>query len=749
MKTKLIKSLLGIGLIFSLGGLLWSCQEPIDGGKDKEQEVDEAGNRFEVTETITPIRYTETKYNGGDNGVSINVEEASSDNLYVSFMPGTDVQSYSVAVYPMAFIYNVLINAMNSDGKKELNVQEVYDILATLINNMDDENAAGRGFLINERTYGDDFYDYAISYMESPMQIFQIQPGMDYLVVAQAFFKSNENVAEEGLQGFADLCVCHVKSAPKEVVGNPSIAFKIQAGFTNFSVGHIPNESCGYFYYLTAYANEIDQYIDAYGEDMYCQFLCNYGNRVDAGSQESLAFGGTGAPLDEFVATAVALDINGTSSGVLNRKDFALRDVPGLGEAPECTISTPDRIGATIVEFNAALERNCMNLRYALYPAATANEIMARSDEEKKAFAKSMIQSTEANPAWVITNDNYIYDIENEELKGDRQEKRDYSWELQGGTEYRIIYAGFDRFLRPGELKATDVFTTAPLIENEPQNCKSDMKMSITGTTRTSVTMQFEYNTDNTALYFFQYFDPCYAKLDPKAEEGKDYPIFPDLENDSEETIRLKWLDAFLHFRYNDPFRTPWPNQWRADGDGHHVETYTWSGFDPGTTYKFAYMSEGWDGRYSEVGYCECTTSPAEGGDNPRIEDIKAEIQPNGSYKVTFIANEDTKELRHVCVNSAEGDYNTSLYLRNLSKKDPDVKYEQYVDKWTDFVIGNGLFTSSLTATDDLILSGDISVAFAVAIGGKTEDKFSDLYALVFKDGKVQRLEEYLGVESK
>lgn len=746
MKKNFLKFFLTTGVILSLGALAASCSDDDTKDPKPDPKPDDGKNTYVTTEGPTPIRYVETKYIGSENGVTIDATSVTPDNIKFTCQPGADVVSYRVQLYPMGAAYNTMLNAMNDEKKESLTTTETDNCLFLMLLNT--ESAVSGGKLFNEKSYGDDFASYEFDYMNSDLQVFDIQPDIDYLIAVQAFFD------EEGMQSPGDLCICHVKTPKKELVGNPEIAFDVVTGFTEYKVTHIPNSDCKYYYYLSSNTDNIQQYIDAYGESMYRQFLCHYGARLDV-SKDDLSF--TASNLDpelDYVTTAIALDANGTAVDKVFRKDFKLRQIPEETEAADYTISTPDKIAGSIIEFDLRMEKTCRDLRFRIVTKAVADEVMSRDEAARQAYAQRIYDvQTESETSWYVANTKFSFDRDNNKPTGDALEKREYWWDLAGDTEYVILYTGVNYYSEVSTLKATESFRTKPIVRDNPSACTSDIDMQIIETDRTSVTMQFKYNTEKTALYYFQYYSPVPAK---GADGGT--MIFPAVKDDSDEA-RYKpgkevgkdqtggWLFYLLDYRNPDPFQTPWPNMWRADGKGDQVVTYRWNGFNASTTYEFVYMAEDWNGVLSPVKFCTGITPTIEGGDNPTIS-ATAERQNDGTYKVSYATNEDSRQMLHLYVTSNDASAE-KLGLPDLRDKNPDIEYADYVKTWEEYVLANGLTTTALTSSQTVTPEGAITVAMAIAVGGKSADKpvYSKLATVVFTDGKAVSLEEYLGVK--
>lgn len=748
MKKNFLKFFLTTGVILSLGALAVSCSS--DDTKDGPTPPPDPGkNNYVVSEGPTPIRYVESKYIGTDTGVSVEAS-VTSDNIKFTCKPGEEISSYRLQVYPLGSMYNTMLNAMNKEKLESLTTTETENILLLALNNP--EATATGGKLINEKSHGEAFSLLELDYMNSDLQVFQVQPNTDYLIVVQAFFD------EEG-DTSGDLCICHVKTPTKEIVGSPEIGIDVKPDFTRYDITYVPNGDCKYFYFLSSVTSEIQQYIDAYGEDMYRQLLCHYGDRVDVSKDDMTSSAPEQDPTLDYVATAVALDANGTAVNKIFRRDFRLIPIPEETEAAQCLIDDPDKVGGSVIEFGVHHERNCKKLRFQVLPRKTAEAIMSGNDDLKQLYAEELFNNnSESNSSWVVENFKFAFDRENNKPTGDRQDVREYWWELTGDTEYIIVYAGINFYDEVSMLQATKPFRTKPIVRNNPSSCQSDLEMEVIATDRTSVTMQFKYNTEKTALYYFQYYSP-----DP---DGRPFRIFPDVKDGSDdarygtgkyaesEYINNQggtgWLYYFLDFRNNDPFRTPWPNMWYADGKGDQVETYQWTGFSANQTFEFAYMSEDWNGVLSPVKFCTGVTPVVVGGPNPTVS-LTADKLGDGTYQLVYTCNEDMREIRYMTasINSAEA---AALALAELRDKNPKYTYADYVEAWEEYVLANGLFDSSLSISQTLVPDGAISIAMAMAIGTNDDkDKtpaYSKLASLIFKDGKIMTLEDYLGVKS-
>ena len=133
-----LETRLSAWLAVAAGLLLFSCKT--DDPLEDEGTVDENGNTYVTTDCITPVRYVESDYYGGTTGVTVRMEEVSSDNIRFVCEPGTDINSFLVQVYPLATMYNTLYEQMSTEGKTSYTVEETSDLIAQAVQVVNDED---------------------------------------------------------------------------------------------------------------------------------------------------------------------------------------------------------------------------------------------------------------------------------------------------------------------------------------------------------------------------------------------------------------------------------------------------------------------------------------------------------------------------------------------------------------------------------------------------------------------------------
>ena len=746
MKKKILKLLFTLGMVMPMAFFSLSCSDDKVEGSGNKPIVDDKGNEFTVTEYITPLRYTDLKYIGGDNGVSIEVTEHKSNSIKFVCKPGSDIKSYRVNVYPIASLYNTLLNNLNEETEvNKYTADQVNDLIYMMITNTESEVSGGRlmnamasSLGTNYESYEFDAYDI-LTLPSSGEVAYTIKPDVDYLIVVQAFFDAN------GTETPADLCLCHVKTPDRELVGNPSVDMQVTTGFYSYSVEHIPNADCYGFYYLGTTASEIQQYIDTYGEEMYKDLLCHYGGLVLSSSGELFYNSNDLQGGDvEYCTTALAVDVNGTPAKNFERKDFKLAKIPENTEDATGTVSLPHKVSASVCHFNVKLEKNCSRLSYNVYLASTADALMQKSESERKEIALAMVtgNGTETNPGWIVQNPNYKLDAESGTLTGSEHETIEYTSELSGNTEYKIVYALMNGYGEATDLKVTESFRTKALVKDRPNDCIADIEMSVPETTREGFTIKSEFDKETVARVYWQYYAPV--------TEGTSW-IFPEKGDTSDEARyaeKTGWLYWFLEWR--DPsYGFPWPNELCNEliGPGRGQDEFYWGGFQPGTEYCFAYIAEDWNGVLGPVKFFDCKTQTINGGNNPMVE-ISYVKNNDGNFTITYTCNEETRELKYCVVDNNSG---ANIGLKELQSADfGGLTYEEYMEAWEEYCMQNGLTTAELKTTQDLKSSSEIAVALAIPVGGQEgKPVYGKLQTLVYRKstGKLVTLEEYMGVK--
>ena len=724
-----LETRLSAWLAVAAGLLLFSCKT--DDPLEDEGTVDENGNTYVTTDCITPVRYVESDYYGGTTGVTVRMEEVSSDNIRFVCEPGTDINSFLVQVYPLATMYNTLYEQMSTEGKTSYTVEETSDLIAQAVQvvNDEDEGISTGGVLYSRADYGDDFSSIEIDLSTSGITGYDILPGIDYLVVVQACF-------DDEATRYGDLAICHVESTPRSVTGDPSVGVELDPGVTSCGVTLTPSDDCAYVVYYGNDPAEFDEYIDVYGDDMFHDFMCHLYSDIGEFAVSDLELTFTVSDLtanSDYCMVALAFDSSGTPAERVTRADCTLGTIPEDAEEADCSVEAPHKYAATIAVFYVYLEANCLDVYYNIYPKEEAESYMAQDEESRAAKAEE------------IAREGFGIERPSSYPIGTEMTFEDYVTELEGNTEYAFIYVGRNEYGQVSDLKMSDSFTTKALVRDNPSASVEDAYMEIVDATRTSLTLKFTYNSENTAVIMHRNAFPIF-------EDNLEVYLFPD---EISETYRYDrepgsgdgkgWLYWFLDFKHEDANTTRWPDFVNTLYIPS-VDPIKVSGYDSDTTYQFAYIAEDVNGVLGKVKTCSGRTLSADGGENPAVESITYDETSDG-VTFTFSANEDTRTLYYMIAQyeGNDSDVAASLYLNRLLNKDSD-DYSTIKNVWTEYVVENGLPTSNIDATYTITgLDPDLTVAFAIPYGsGDTVGELATL--IVDGEGNSYTLEEWYGM---
>lgn len=663
-----------------------------------------------------PLDEQKDGFTAKENGVTINVSSVTEQNIVFNLVPGSSVESYRLAVYPKAMLYNLLLNEGKVEQPKEACYETIIALLesSTLIGNDDSE------FKVKE-------FDWANSvYAQGP-----VIPACEYFILALGCY-------DTAGQNPASLSIALVETPAQELLGDPQIAIEAEVGYSAFIVRYHPNEDCKYFYHWIWTTEEIGEYIDLFGEKLMADFCRTAASEAyDASLEENLTIKRTFAASEDLdkenTAIAVALDANMTPSQVIMRNDFRLLDTPEGDFAPKAKIEAGNRIGATLAYLNVEMERNCMSCFYRVYTAEEAAAIKKLGAEDRKTIASNI-----ASEGWGVANTNFSFNTDLETLTGDafKSTEQEHLGELKPDSEYVIVYVAKNYFQELSELYFSDPFRTKALVTNNPDACTADINLYFTDISRWGFTYNFEYDYSNTAAFRFQLVYP----YDDTAAI-----IPPHYINDKGN--REKWMTFFYDTFVTSPagFDAPIVNVWTAERSGY--DGYSMYGYDSGITYVFAYCAEDINGVVGPVKFVEVSTTEANPGANPTIaiEDLKYD-EENGMISGRFVANEDTKMVKYFGVSSSEGSLFSSCALNDLvngNRRD----YNAYIALWEGQLIELGLSSNAESVAFGVscakVSDSPVLIA-AIAIGEENgEDVYSPIACSIYHKGQFRNLSDY------
>ena len=669
------------------------------------------------------------------DGVSISIKSLDAGNVVFNCRPGANVGSYWVDVIPLSLLYNTLIN----EGKVDASRLEVEDVVVQLLT----ASSSTNGVVFSENNL-DDYHSHSFDWMNSTYRNGAILSDCDYVICVAPCFDT------EGLEP-ANVNLCWFKTPAREIVGNPTVKIDVDITYRSFSVVHEPNDDCKYICYWSYFTEQIDEYADILGETMLRDFVrtasvvYDVANVADRGYH--VDFEQSADASVSQTAIAVALDVNGTPSEYIARKDFTLKPIP---ESPEAVYTiSPYRSAASTFWYKVDFEPTCSYCCLRWMTEEDANKLKAYTDEQKKSYVRELVSST---GGWGVSNPKFRFDPETNRPTGDAAsviEQQIVAY--HPAQKYVIVSAGVNYYGEPTDLQFSDPIEMKQRVADRPQDCLAgaeDFSLTLDNASRTG----FRYNVnfvspENIALVYFQYVSP--VEVDEQLKEENPFMFPPE---DTYNATRKEWMDYFFEAYREAPDGTRsldvnvWTTDPEDDKDTQQRKSLTHFGYEPGTKYIVAYCAEDMNGVISDVRFAEVTTLSATPGPNPQAQ-IAADLV-DGKWMFTFTSNDDTGTMLYMT--SSYGDANYDLLGLPYILNDPYDDYPTYdslFDLWDEKIMNLGLSTKSLTtyATEDARDDNSVILALCLPVGQNEQGKeeYGPLQHLLIVDGQVKKLDDY------
>lgn len=669
MKKKLVSLFFMLGLVLAAVPVILSCSDNDEQAVTPDEPVnpDVPG----LPPNPTPINWGEYEVDGGERGVSIKVTSTSEHSFVFECTPGDKVQSYRLDVYPLCRMYNYLFESIGTGV--QATEEEVEDLIIEAV-----YNSTGQGaYTFTKANSGGNYAKMEFDWGNSQYTHSEIVPGAEYLIVTIG-------CNDEGGQTPADMKVCYLKTSKRDVTGNPRVDIDVEPSYQAVAIQYLPNEDCKYFYQFCGDTGPVDAFINAYGEQMYIDFMRHYIIAAEDAqvSKDDLYylvnFGFTADPEKQITASTIGLDEN-KSQGEYVRQDFHLKKIPDNAVLPVCTL-TVSKIGASIVDMDVKMEDNCYAMFYRIFNASE----WATYENADEATMTKLAQALDLE-GWGLKNENFSQE--------GSFARTSFQFDLTPNTSYVVAYVGRNGYGQLSEKVKTATFTTKGRVTDRPSESKADVDITVSDRGRTSLRLDYSYGTGTALLYHQYIMTPELLK-----EENKAQLIDYLLSSDS--------------------------NVWPADVTGGK-ESFTWSGFTPSTEYTFAYIAEDWDGVLSEVKTVTGTTEAIQAGPNPEME-LHAYMSEMGNFTVQFSIVKDVAKVYRMITEdkySASGDYT----------------YKECMDTWKEYCMDYSVATVNSSIDEYGNTSkADRLVALCVPIGVDSEghDVIGDLYTIFYDKDK-------------
>ena len=659
------------------------------------------------------------------DGVSISIKDVTNANVIFECRPGANVNSYRLDIVPLSMLYNTIIN----EGLVGASADEIDELVIKLL-----ENSTSTNDVIFNETSLDNYYSQTFDWMSTEYRNGDILCDCDYVICVVPCFD------DAGLEA-AGINLLWFKTDAPAIVGDPDVRIDVTASYRAFNAVNEPNDDCKYVCYWSYLTDEIDAYADIVGERMLRDFIRCASPAYNVASASDLSyhidFGQSADAEVSQTCLAVALDINGTPSDFVSRKDFNLKPIP---ESPAAVYSIkPYKSAASIFWIQVDFDLTCKNCYYRWMSEEDASKIKAYTDEQKKAYARDLVQN-----AWGVKNYKFSFNVEQNIPNGDVYSTvENQIVAYQPHEKYVIVSAGENFYGEVTDLQFSDPVVMKPKVTDKPETClvsDDEFTLTLDNVSRTGFRYNFNYsNPDEVAIYYFQIVSPV------DADARKDNPEMCPPE-DVYGASHAEWMKFFFetYIVAEDGEKVLQVNTWDAEPSGH--DALSMFGYEPGIEYIVAYCVEDINGVVSGVRFAKATTLAVAAGDNPQAA-ITADLK-NGEWKFTFSANEDTATLYYMT--SSYGDTNYANLALPCLKNDPFEDYLTYAsifDVWDAKIMNLGLTTNSLTtyATEAARSDDSVILALCLPVGANKDGSpaYGELQHLIIDNGQVKKLEDY------
>lgn len=740
-----------------------ACEKPVDENGEKDPQENPGGNEnqggnenpgnvdkpdglpeFEFPSYAEfPIECGNLLSEGSEVGVTIEVTKVEDQNFVFELRPGALVQSFKLDVYPIAQLYNNLLNDKTFGNLTSSDSWAVNERIRTYLFN--ESGSGGYAFSVNDFDNPEDFLQIEFDWMNttyagaSAIAI----PDCGYIIAVVASVETDiSSVTQE------DLTLCYVHTTSQPLIGDPQVEIDVNVGYTAFNVSHVLNADAAGVYFFGYLQSEIDQYIDAFGDTMFRDFVRT---RVtapsvpdDPNNPEALTYSvnyGDAADASVMSTTvAVAVDANLTPQQDYARRDFHLNEVPENMPEPELSIDVlEDRVASAYVEFNVNFTADCQTVFYNIIPASYLETINAMSDKEKRTFARYL---RDFGYGW--HNPSYAWDSEKEVATGTGAVvKLDAvsaftamyveNSPIYPGETYAFVYVGRNGAQQLSELKVSETFTTDERNMTSPDSfTDSSLKLEVDNPGRTQFRGTITYDPSKVSMVYIQYMT---------ADNN------PGLDRNS------SW-NEWVNFIFGSGTSNMLVNAWTTVPSGR--DGLTWTGMTPDTEYTLYMCAEDFDGNISEMHFATISTSEVQVGPDPTINMSLAPADRDPyDWTVSYEIDHDVEYFLYCYTKNAA---DLSAHMPGLNQghfnniKDSGYSYDDWYNGIYEWVAGGfennggGMRTESDTTQD---WEGNETVIAACIAVGKDSDgnPVYKMYHLICKDGKAQTLEEIFGKE--
>lgn len=741
-------------LSFAVLGFMTSCNDvqPEEGKTDEpsEQEPSVGGpeepglTKFDFPYVAEfPLEPGNLLAEGSKVGVTIEVTKVEDQNFVFEFRPGAMVKSFRFDVYPMAQLYNSLLNDRNAGTLEGTDAIDMEEHIRKYIFN----NSGNSGYEISIKDFDntEDFYQMEIDWMSTAYANSSAiaVPDCGYMIVAVG--GTEASLSEENQE---QITLCYVHTTSQPLIGDPQVEIEVTTGYRAFGVQHYPNSDAAGIYFFGGLTDEIDEYIDIFGDTLFRDFMRT---RVTAPSvynpdEEGSCFYSFdyGQAADHNILSttcAVAVDANLTPQKDYSRSDFHLEEIPEEQEIVVPAISIIEhRVAAAYFEFYVEMPKECNTIFYRLYTTRQMEALRDGSSTDRKLEAIDLVYN-----GYGCHNPNFSWDKDapegSEAVGSSAKVKLEYYGGIIPGETYYLGFTGRNGYGTAGPLTFSAPINLMERNLTSPDECKvADLKLWLSDPGRTSFKANITYDPSTVSMVYVQYMT---AKNNPGLTTESSWKEWIDFIFTSTTTGTGSYESSNIDV-----------NAWPTLPSGS--DPFVWTGMEPDTEYTVFLCAEDFDGNISQMHFDTIRTSEVQVGPDPTMN-LSLVPYDGDSYDWT-VNYEIDHDVEYFLFCLTRGTDHLSAFIPGLNQghlnniAGSGIDYETWWNAIYSWVAGGfennggGMRADSDTSQD--WKGDDVVITACIAVGrDELGDPVYKMYHLICQDGKAQTLEEIFGIE--
>lgn len=653
-----------------------------------------------------------------DDAVSVELTQVGTTSFKFICRPGANVASYVIDIWPLASLYNTLLDSGAIDKSNRELESYILNMLFT---------AGSGGYSVDNTILGEDYSEYEYDWANSSYAQYNFVPDAQYVIGIAACYEK-----ESSLSNVTALTLVYVETDDINNNSDPALTLNVKTGFTAYLAEIIPNADCEGYYYIDTQADMVDDFVNVLGHRALRDLMRHwwYPN-IPKGVQDQQdrvvrhTFNNPNPEVSHAIV-ALAVDKDGKPADTYVRQDFNLKAVgEDAGEAEISVSVDPETVGASYVEYDVTLEANCPTAYHLIIPKAEADALLQAGEEALAAKAEELKAG-----AYGINNINFKYSDELALAESRSYTQREVNFLLKPDTEYVVAYCGLNYGYRLSTVSFSEPFTTLPRDFSRPQECKADLELTFTDVDIASAKFNFRYNPAYTASYRFM----C-IEFHNDDGTGLEYAVPAD------DAPREEWMDLFYVRAEVDQSPEYFGlNIWERSPSGY--DWYVLPDMPIGKKTRYAYVAEDIYGVVSEVKFAEFTTLTPQGGPNPTMSLVPVYNQNTGNWTITFTTVKDVMKYSYAIV-----DQEDPLLSGDASILQAKGYPIDYYNAWkSGMTIGNrGIETYYQSLSHTTSNPGKLHLALCIAYGTAedgSECKSKLYYYLLTPDGEAKLLSD-------